>query len=155
MVYMTMVLVKLEMTESRAVWGSASEPTPQRLGAAGSRQTRRAVMSRYSQPMTPSSMNRSPSAARSASSASTFAGIVGDEAVDRDGRAVVGLEEVAELRPGGETVDPQRLLMGHQIGHPIAEQARGRDRPDPTAAPATLRAEAAVRTASWWRTAAR
>ena len=37
-------------------------------------QIRRAVTSRYSQAMTPSWMNRSPSAARSASKASTFAG---------------------------------------------------------------------------------
>ena len=42
-------------------------------------------------------------------------GVGGVEAVDRDGRAVVSLEEVAELGPVGETVDPQGLLPRHQI----------------------------------------
>src|SRR4051794_32909675 len=48
--------------------------------------------------------------------------VVGDVAVGGDGRPVVGLEEVAELRAGREPVDVELLAGRRQGRHPVPEQ---------------------------------
>jgi len=48
--------------------------------------------------------------------------VAGDRPVDRDGRAVAGLEIVAEIGRRGEQVHRHRLSARHNIGHARAEQ---------------------------------
>ena len=72
--------------------------------------------------------------------------VVGDVAVGGDGRAVVGLEEVAELRAGRRTGRPAASCgSAVSVGRPGRRAARARGPRRPTAAAAGPRAAAAAR----------
>jgi len=67
---------------------------------------------------------RCASSARSRSSAATRGGVFGDAPVGGDGRAVVGLEVVAERVGGGEPVHRDCLPPGIDSGDAVAQQCR-------------------------------